>query len=99
VGRAGIKKRKKYRRADAEPSVPISEGDVDRLFGRFTWNAYSPAGAMERGGFFLRQANRSSRNGRRKITARVVRLVVVLVLIVFAADVVFQIARHVLDSL
>lgn len=37
----------------------MSEGDVGRLFGRFSWGAYSPAGALERNGFFLRQLRRN----------------------------------------
>ncbi len=34
-------------------------GDVDRLFGRFTWGAYTPAGNLERNGFFWRQLQRA----------------------------------------
>ena len=58
VGAAGIKRRKKTRRADAEPEVHYAQGDVQRLFGRFSWGSYSEAGALERQGFFLRQLKR-----------------------------------------
>jgi hypothetical protein len=40
------------------PTESISEGDVDRLFGRFSWGAYSPAGGLERNGFLWRQLRR-----------------------------------------
>jgi hypothetical protein len=33
--------------------------DEARLFGRFRWNQYSPAGSVERAGFFARQARRN----------------------------------------
>jgi hypothetical protein len=57
VGARGIHRRKKWRKL---PKVEgMSEGDVGRLFGRFTWGAYSPAGALERNGFFLRQLRRN----------------------------------------
>jgi hypothetical protein len=57
VGAQGIRRRKKWRKL---PEVEgMSEGDVGRLFGRFSWGAYSPAGALERNGFFLRQLRRN----------------------------------------
>jgi hypothetical protein len=57
VGAQGIHRRKKWRKL---PEVQgMSEGDVGRLFGRFSWNAYSPAGAGERIGFMLRQLHRN----------------------------------------
>ena len=40
----------------------ISPDDVNRLFGRFRWGAYSPAGALERSGFFWRHVNRVRRD-------------------------------------
>ena len=43
---------------NSPPSESISEGDVDRLFGRFTWGTYSPAGGLERNGFLWRQLRR-----------------------------------------
>ena len=58
VGASGIRRRKKRRRANAEASEPISEGDVQRLFGRFSWDPYTPAGSLERNGFMWRQLNR-----------------------------------------
>ena len=38
-------------------------GDVRRLFGIFTWGSYSPAGNLERSGFFLRQLKRNGTEG------------------------------------
>ncbi len=56
MGAQGIRRRKKWRKL---PEVDrMTEGDVGRLFGRFSWNAYSPAGALERHGFFWRQVKR-----------------------------------------
>jgi hypothetical protein len=46
---------------DTPPEPRISEGDVGRLFGRFTWDAYSPAGNLERNGFLWRQLRRRRR--------------------------------------
>jgi hypothetical protein len=83
VGSAGIKRRKKTRRANREPEAPMSAGDVQRLFGNFSWNAYSPAGALEREGFFLRQLNRY-RGTRWRIPVFVVRLCIYAVLSAFA---------------
>jgi hypothetical protein len=37
----------------------MSPTDQARLFGGFRWNQYSPAGQLERGGFFLRQFRRN----------------------------------------
>jgi hypothetical protein len=81
VGSAGIKRRKKTRRANAKPAEPMSEGDVQRLFGRFTWNQYSPAGTLERNGFFWRQLNRYPGRAWR-IPALVMRIGVLLFLAV-----------------
>jgi hypothetical protein len=58
MGSAGIKRRKRRHSVDTPPSERMSEGDVGRLFGRFTWNAYSPAGGLERNGFLWRQLRR-----------------------------------------
>jgi hypothetical protein len=61
MGAAGIKRRKRKRRL---PDVgDIAEGDQARLFGRFTWNQYSPAGNLERSGFLARQFNRNGFRG------------------------------------
>lgn len=61
MGAQGIHRRKQWRKL---PDVKgITEGDVGRLFGRFTWGGYSPAGAMERGGYFLRQLRRNGTKG------------------------------------
>lgn len=93
VGSPGIKKRKKYRRPNARTSAPMSDGDVQRLFGRFSWNEYSPAGAMERNGFLLRQLKRYDGDGKWRVFAVLARLFVILVLLAFAAGLLFQIAR------
>ncbi len=60
MGAAGIRRRKKHHKLP-EPEV-LPPGDADRVFGRFTWGAYSPAGNLERNGFFWRQLRR--RRGR-----------------------------------
>jgi hypothetical protein len=61
MGAQGIRRRKPRRKL---PDVGgMTEGDVGRLFGRFTWGAYSPAGGLERGGYFLRQLRRNGTKG------------------------------------
>jgi len=61
MGSSGIKRRKRRRATDAPPEERISEGDVGRLFGRFTWDPLTPAGGLERNGFFWRQLRRRRR--------------------------------------
>jgi hypothetical protein len=61
MGRQGIKRRKPRR--ELPDTDNVSEGDVDRLFGRFRWNEYSPAGNLERSGFFWRQFTRNGARG------------------------------------
>ena len=68
----------------------MSEGDVGRLFGRFTWGAWSPAGNLERNGFFWRQL---SRNGTKGAWAFVWQARWVFVLF-FAAFVVVALTLH-----
>ena len=63
VGAAGIRRRKKRRKLPEPEHLP--PGDVNRLFGRFTWGTYSPAGTLERNGFFWRQLGR--RRGRDRL--------------------------------
>ena len=42
----------------------LGPDDTARLFGRFRWNQYTPAGTVERAGFFARQAaHNGSREG------------------------------------
>jgi len=36
----------------------LPPGDADRVIGRFAWGAFSPAGNLERNGFFWRQLRR-----------------------------------------
>jgi hypothetical protein len=63
VGAQGIHRRKKARRLHKVDDKNISEGDVGRLFGRFGWSPFTPAGALERNGFFLRQFKRNGYQG------------------------------------
>jgi hypothetical protein len=90
MGSAGIKRRKRTRRANAKPTEPMSEGDVQRLFGRFVWNQYSPAGTLERNGFFWRQLNRY--HGRRwRIPVLIMRIGVLLFLAVTVVWMIVQV--------
>ena len=57
VGAQGIRRRKKYRALPEAEDLP--PGDAARLFGRFTWGAFTPAGNLERNGFFWRQLRRA----------------------------------------
>jgi hypothetical protein len=61
VGRAGIRRRKPEHHL---PKVTddIPEGDLMRAFGNFRWSAYTPAGSLERSGFFLRRLSRRRRH-------------------------------------
>jgi len=36
----------------------MSEAELARAFGNFRWGAYTPAGSIERAGFFARQVSR-----------------------------------------
>jgi hypothetical protein len=67
----------------------MSEGDVQRLFGRFRWHEYSPAGTLERHGFFLRQMNRYG-GGPWRFAVSLMRLFVVVALIVIAVTLIVQ---------
>ena len=71
MGRAGIKRRKP-KRAERPRTDELAVGDPDarRLFGQFTWGAYTPAGNLERHGFLWRQVRRNGVTGwRAAITA------------------------------
>jgi hypothetical protein len=62
MGAQGIRRRKHHRPAhdgNTPPETNITDGDVRRLFGRFTWSGFSPAGALERNGFLWRQISRN----------------------------------------
>ena len=63
MGAQGIRRRKRRRRLPDTHVEGMSAGDVDRLFGRFTWGAWSPAGNLERNGFFWRQLSRNGTKG------------------------------------
>ena len=60
MGAQGIRRRKP-RHDLRDPTLP--PGDAGRLFGRFTWGPLSPAGNLERNGFFLRQFKRNGTRG------------------------------------
>ena len=51
--------RRKGRRHLPKVEGDIGPEDTARLFGRFRWNQYTPAGTVERAGFFARQVNRN----------------------------------------
>ena len=70
MGRAGIRRRKP--RHDLPPAAELPPGDADRVFGRFTWGAYSPAGNLERNGFLWRQLGRRHNRDRWTIIGYVV---------------------------
>jgi hypothetical protein len=59
VGRAGIRRRKPVHHL---PKVhdELSPDEEARAFGQFRWSQFTPAGAVERFGFFVRQAVRRS---------------------------------------
>jgi hypothetical protein len=61
MGSAGIRRRK--RRLELHEPERITRGDVNRLFGRFRWEGLSPAGGLERFGFFSRQLQRNGTRG------------------------------------
>jgi preprotein translocase subunit Sss1 len=59
MGRAGIRRRKGVHHL---PKVHdgLSADEEARAFGQFRWGQFTPAGGLERSGFFLRQAVRRS---------------------------------------
>jgi hypothetical protein len=59
VGSSGIRRRKPVHHL---PKVHdgLSPDEEARAFGQFRWGQFTPAGALERSGFFLRQAVRRS---------------------------------------
>jgi hypothetical protein len=68
VGARGIKRRKP-KREPRDLTADLSSDDDRRVFGRFRWGTYSPAGTLERGAFFGRQLGRngSDHAGRRSL--------------------------------
>ena len=62
MGRQGIKRRKRKRELP-EVADELSVSDEQRAFGNFRWHGFSPAGIVERHGFFWRQAARARDNG------------------------------------
>ena len=71
MGRAGIKRRKRKRgERPRTDGLALGDPDVRRLFGQFTWGAYTPAGNLERHGFLWRQVRRNGVTGwRAAVTA------------------------------
>jgi hypothetical protein len=59
MGRQGIKRRKRKRELPDVRADDLSVTDEHRAFGHFRWNTYSPAGTLERHGFFWRQVGRT----------------------------------------
>jgi hypothetical protein len=57
VGAQGIKRRKRKRKLHDFTDDLV--GDERRVFGRFQWGTYSPAGTFERGFFAMRQLRRN----------------------------------------
>lgn len=81
VGRGGIKRRK--RRPAERPrthELALDDTDTGRLFGQFRWGAYTPAGNLERHGFFWRQVQRNGATGWRAAAAAVLWLGAVVLL-------------------
>jgi hypothetical protein len=78
VGSAGMKR--KGRRHLPKVGGDIGAEDTARLFGRFRWNQYSPAGSVERAGFFARQAGRTGTDLGRQWGFGIVRLLLPLAL-------------------
>ena len=71
----------------------MSPGDVNRFFGRFTWGTYSPAGTLERNGFFWRQLRRRRRRDRVTIFGYGLWVLVALPLLVGVAAFVVSLFR------
>lgn len=96
MGAQGIKRRKrkhgppKYASDDAHDFTDdLQAGDQRRLFGRFTWSAYSPAGNLERNGFFLRQLGRHGTEHAGRNALRLLYLSLPAIAAVFGAVVLF----------
>jgi hypothetical protein len=68
MGAQGIKRRKPKREL-RDLTDQLTPGDEQRVFGRFQWGTYSPAGTLERGMFFIRQRARggSDHAGRKSL--------------------------------
>jgi hypothetical protein len=92
VGSSGIKRRKPKRELPDEPDLPdLTPGDQRRLFGNFTWGGYSPAGALERNGFFWRQVARGRRmRGWRRGVGYALSAVVALFLVLYVIQLVIS---------
>jgi hypothetical protein len=93
MGSPGIKRRKHRRSGTTAPAESISDGDVNRLFGRFTWSPYSPAGGLERNGFLWRQLRRRGRRDGWTYVAYAVAAIFAFPLVVGLIALVVNLAR------
>src|SRR5262245_53778778 len=57
VGSSGMKRKGRHHLPKVHDD--LGPDDTARLFGRFRWSQYTPAGTVERAGFFARQAART----------------------------------------
>lgn len=85
-------KRKGRRHLD-KVDLDVSDGDIGRSFGWFRWSAFSPAGALERQGFFLRQLARLSRQPKGRGVRVLRRLVPLVWLVLFTTLLVVGLVR------
>lgn len=90
MGAQGIKRRKPKRKL-RDLTDDLSPGDERRVFGRFEWNAYSPAGGLERGWFLSRQI---ARNGTDHAGRKSLRLLYLSLPIIAVALVVIVIVAY-----
>jgi hypothetical protein len=83
VGAQGIKRRKPKRKL-RDFTDDLAPGDERRVFGRFDWNQYSPAGMLERGWFVSRQVARNGTDhaGRKSLRLLYLSLPIVAVALV-----------------
>jgi hypothetical protein len=83
MGARGIKRRKPKREL-RDLTDDLAPGDDRRVFGRFQWGTYSPAGTLERAGFFARQLRRNGNDhaGRKSFRLLYLSLPIIAVAVV-----------------
>jgi hypothetical protein len=84
VGAQGIKRRKPKREL-RDLTDDLSPGDEQRVFGRFQWGSYSPAGTYERFAFFMRQLSRNGADHAGRKSLRMLYLSLPVIALVFGA--------------
>jgi hypothetical protein len=84
VGARGIKRRKPKREL-RDLSANLSSDDERRVFGRFQWSTSSPAGAFERGEFFVRHLGRNGSDHAGRKSLRLLCLTLPMLALVGAA--------------